>query len=205
MKNIHNETTGIKTENGNIHAKNITITNNHYGAFSKGFGKLTVINQNKPLKWTIIIVLLAGIAFGTKKTFFNNRISTKEEFLKFLSHYQESVRECKQDAQDQFTNNISVFYKKHNVTPEMVNKERRTSDYLNSQDNIDFSSIILRKVSDIYYWRYKSAVICWRPSLQQFQKCMVEMEFGLDSDNRITSINQLKAWDFIYTEKKPEF
>jgi hypothetical protein len=193
---------GSENQNGGITAQNVTI--NNYGPLSKGFGKFNFLFKNKAVKWPAFGIICVWLIFSIG-SFKGKQISTKEEFYKFLLDYYQSIDKKSTDAHNYFTDNISIFYEKRNINPDSVNKIRKTSDYKDSSNNIDKDGITVRKGADgINYWRFKSGMTCYRPTKDKFQKCNVEMEFGLDSDNKIASIEQIRYWDLNFTDERPQ-
>lgn len=206
MKNVSTKGNAVGSENqtGGITAHNVTI--NNYGPLSNTLGKVSFFFKNKTVKWgTILTVFITASVFGIR-SFSGTPISTKDEFYQFLQNYLQSIDKKDTDANDYFTDNISVFYLARNINPDSVNRIRRTSDYTNCRNNIDKGSITVRKGENgISYWRYKGTMICYRPSKDKFQKCDVEMEYGINPDNRITSIEQIGFQNLIFTKERPQW
>lgn len=204
MENINNENIRIESGNqkGGITAQNITI-NNNYGKESK-----TKVNLNfggKAGKLSVLGIVTAGLIYGATIIFSGTAPKTNEEFYDFLAKYFHSLTEKSTDANDYFADNISIFYTKKNVTPDMVNKFREESDHINGLYDIDKTSIRSRKAGNITYWRFISGLICFRPSRQEYEKCRVEMEYGIGNDGKITSIEQLGYWNLSFTKEKPKW
>jgi hypothetical protein len=190
-------------QSGGITAQNVTI--NNYGPWSKGLGKISFYFKTKVVRWSLFTALLVGCA-----TFLNSYlqsetpIDTKDRFHAFASKYLESVSKSKEDAEEFFANKISRFYLEKDIDPARVNTIRRTTDYKESLYNIDKESITLYgKTQGITYWRFISGLICFRPSKNMYQKCNVEMEYGINAQNKICSIEQIKAWDLNYSNEIP--
>lgn len=205
MKNNDKRTVESTNQMGGITAQNVTYnqTINNYRQWNF-LNKITLLFKNKPVKWAgvSLVIIIAGYftLFTSGKPF------TREEFYKFLVGYYQSVEDKNADAKDYFTENISIFYTERNITPERVNTIRKTQDYTNRQQQIDKESIKLRTTSGgIDYWRFIVNMICYRPSKNKYQKCYAEMEFGINSDRKITSIEQIKYWDLKYSVEKPSW
>lgn len=188
---------------GGITAQNVTI--NNYGTWSKGIGSISFLFKSKAVKYSCIGVIAIGLVFSATRAFSTRAISP-DEFYKFLLAYLQNIEEKNTDARDYFANNISIFYLEKNITPEKVNILRKTMDFVDSRFDIDKQSIHLDRIEEgIQYWRFKSGMICYRPKTKRFQKCKVEMEYGINGENKITSIDQLKVWNLKYTRERPEW
>lgn len=198
---------GSTNQTGGITAQNVTYnqTINHYKEWNL-LSRITLLFKNKPMKWAgVSLIFLIGVGgYFTFST--GGKTFTKEEFYKFLVAYYQSVEDKNADARDYFTDNISIFYTERNITPERVNTIRKTQDFTNRQQQIDKESIKLRATSGgIDYWRFIVNMICFRPSKNKYQKCYAEMEFGINSDHKITSIEQIRYWDLKYSIEKPSW
>lgn len=201
--NNNNTTITSDKQRGGITAQNVTI--NNYSSWSKGLGKLTLNFKTKTMRWSLIgaVALSTLIVFG-RNILFAPEINSKDQFYNFVLVYLKSVSESKPDAEEFFTDKISVFYKEKNITPQRVNQIRKITDYTKGEYDVDKESIAVnRKFSGITYWRFNAKMLCYRPSLSKYEKCVVEMEYGINDDGRIASIEQINYWDYKLSEEKP--
>lgn len=153
---------------------------------------------------TIIISALAVSGYKAKKIFWPSSITNKEAFAEFVGEYLQSSGDPKADVEQYFTDMITIFYTYRNIKRERVNEIRKRTDYIDTHLDIDKNSIKLRSANGINYWRFIGALTCYRPSKNMYEKCNVDMEYGLDHNNKIASIDQIDHWGLSYTKDRPE-
>jgi hypothetical protein len=123
----------------------------------------------------------------------------------FLIKYFDSSNDLNTDAQEFFANKVDTFYFRYNVNPTQIDIIRRENiDYLDNKNSIDKVSLYAYSKNDsITRWRFWTDYTCYRPSKRKFQNCKVQLEFGINTSNKITSIKQVKVGPIHYTKTKP--
>lgn len=162
----------------------------------------------------LILVVLVGLYFSYDKFFANNSatnvekstgITDKEEAYNFILSYFNSLSEKEYNADRFFAKEISTFYTKHNLNPTQIDVTRQlNTEYIDNKHDIDKESLNLFSTENgITYWRFWNDYVCYRPSKKKFQSCRVLMEFGINSDRKITSIKEIEIQNLKYSKSKP--
>lgn len=186
-----------------------------------------VLNQSKQHKKIVkrkknrtiffIILLFGGIAYLTYQYLIEktpntiqaqpvNKIHMNEDQVHaFLIKYFDSSNDLNSDAHEFFSNKVDTFYFRYNVNPTQIDIIKRENiDYLDNKNSIDKVSLYAYSKNDsITHWRFWSDFVCYRPSKRKFQNCKVQLDFGLNTSNKITSIKQIKVGPIHYTKRKP--
>lgn len=162
----------------------------------------------------IVLVLSGGIFYffkSTAKSAVGAGVNTKnvkmgqDEVFEFLVGYFNSFNDRNHDPYIFFAKKIDQFYGYSNLNPTEVQIHRQTSDYIDNKHLIDKESLFKSSESnEIRYWRFWNDFSCYRPSLKKYQTCKVLMEFGINSDNKITSIKEIKILSLKFHRKKPK-
>ncbi len=133
-----------------------------------------------------------------------NKPMNKQEMYQFIRNYFNSFNDRNEDPHRFFANKILRFYSKKNLNPTQAIILRRTSDFIQNEHAIDLESLYLHSKNDsISYWRFWNDFVCYRPSRSEYQKCKVQMEFGINIANKIISITEITFTKPRYYKKKP--
>lgn len=174
--------------------------------------------QKPKSKATIIILMLlilGGAYFSYQKFYSNSNsnvstkttsgIADKDEAYDFIISYFNSLTEKGYNADRFFADEVSTFYTKHNLNPTQIDVTRQlNTEFIDNKHAIDKNSFKLIPSSDgITYWQFWADYVCYRPSKKKFQSCRVLMEFGINSDRKITSIKEIEVNDIKFTKNKP--
>jgi hypothetical protein len=168
--------------------------------------------KNK-LPW--IIGVLTGLAtgyFGYTYLYGDNEVAhvttkthmSKDEVFDYIKAYFNTSNDKDADAHKYFINNVDTFYLKHNVNPTQINIIRQTSDYIDTKNSIDKISLYQTSQNDsVAYWRFWTDFDCYRPTRHEYQSGKVQLEFGINTDKKITRIKQVAVLRQHYSRKRP--
>ncbi|MDP2386567.1 MAG: hypothetical protein Q8M29_09365 [Bacteroidota bacterium] len=146
-------------------------------------------NSNKKAKHTV-----------AAKTHMN-----KDQVYDFLIRYFNSSNDLNSDAHEYFASNVDTFYFRYNVNPTEIDIIRQqNTEYIDNKNSIDKESLYpSSKADSITRWRFWTEYTCYRPKLKKFQNSKVQLEFGINTENKITCIKQVKKTKEKYTKEKP--
>ncbi len=173
---------------------------NHYGNNETTSGGDKVRKSNKRIVFGLVFfaLLFAAYYFNTASPMNNN----KEAVYEFLVDYLNNINDTK-NAHDFFADNVENYIMTTNVSPDSINSLKRANNknYANSKATIRKETLTLfSKENNICYWRFWGNFSCDRPLLQRYQTGTVYWEFGINEDQKITSIKQIKHKES-YTKK----
>ena len=117
---------------------------------------------------------------------------TADEVYSFLERYQAAAYTDTFNVHNYFAN--TVFYKRNNRTPEQIKNEPSRKDSRPPVTSIiDKSSLSIRsKSGGVTYWQVWIDFTCFRPSISRYQRSKMLMEFGINSDQKITAVRELQ-------------
>lgn len=174
------------------------------------------LKERKSFPLSILLILVViGSSFFIYNNYFtglkNENIPkkvvkpmSKEEVYQFVRSYFNSFNDKNDDPYRFFAKKIFHFYSKENINPTEAIVLRRISDYIQNEHEIDKETLYLYKKNDsASYWRFWSDFICFRPRIGKYQKCKVQMEFGIDAESKINSILEITKTKEHYYKKKP--
>lgn len=163
----------------------------------------------------LILLILGGTYFSYQKFYANSNnsvpvkgslgITDKDEAYGFIISYFNSLNEKGYNADRFFAEEVSTFYTKHNLNPTQIDVTRQlNTEYIDNKHAIDKNSFKLIPSQDgITYWQFWADYVCYRPSKKKFQSCKVLVEFGINSDRKITSIKEIDIQNLKYSKNKP--
>ncbi len=183
----------------------------------------SILNESKKVKKKrsrtpvilLIIVIIGGIYFSYQKFYGKSNdepvvknavgITDKEEAYNFIVSYFNSLSEKGYNADRFFAKEVSTFYTKHNLNPTEIDVTRQlNTEYIDNKHDIDKESLNLFSTENgITYWRFWNDYVCYRQSKKKFQSCKVLMEFGINTDKKITSIKEIEHTVPKYSKSKP--
>jgi len=213
---IGNHGSPINNQTNSQHIESQTIYNyNNYDdkkAQSGTTSKVLLKTSNK-----VIFFLLIGSALLFAAYYFNdisqinkqnNFIPTnndKDKVYNLVSAYFKTLNDRDADAHDFFADQVDQYLLVPHTTPEGINELNK------AEVNLDFKDInatinkktlkFLSKENNICYWEFRGDYSCYRPSIKKYQNSNLYWEFGINEDQKITSIKQkIEKISFI---KKP--
>jgi hypothetical protein len=180
-----------------------------------------IINERRPNKRAIILII-AVFLLATATIFCINEFAEdkpsrashsaastakplgKEEMYQFLIRYFNSINDKNNDPHTFFANHIYRFYNHKDINPTQVDIFRQTSDHINNEHELDKESLYLARKNDTgSFWRFWNDYTCYIPSKGKYESCKVWMEFGLNQNNQIVWIKELKIVGLKFTKRKP--
>lgn len=188
---------------------------------------LNILKQSKQYKNAIrrkrqrtsIIVLLVccGIAYLIYHFYFadsnkNAKVMVaakthmnKDQVYDFLIRYFNNSNDLNSDAHEYFANKVDTFYFRYNVNPTEIDIIRQqNTEYIDNKNSIDKESLYpSSKANTITRWRFWTEYTCYRPKIKKFQNSKVQLEFGINTENKITCIKQVKKTKEKYSKEKP--
>ena len=116
-----------------------------------------------------------------------------EKILNILSQYHYDINHSNFDANTYFSENVSQYFSRHNVTPNEINNIfNQNKDFIRGQSNILNNQITFeRTVNNINYYSYWVDYSCYRKSENKTEFGKVNVELGFDENNKITSYKEL--------------
>jgi hypothetical protein len=130
----------------------------------------------------------------------------KNQVLSIIRKYNDSYNDLKFDAHKYFANYVDHYITDPNINnPTEIEIVRKTNmEYIDPRSSVDSTSLVLVSKNDsISYWQFSGENVCYRPSKKKFQKCNVLMEYGINTEGRITRIKQIRYWNLQYTKNRP--
>lgn len=178
-----------------------------------------VPKQRKKSNWLKSLIVLISISIGgyyfyakyyaepeinatTKiKTHLN-----KDQVLATIKRFQGSYNDVKFDAHHYFASHVDYYITDPNINnPTEIEIARKTNvEYIDPKSTIDPESLVLISKNDsISYWQFAAENVCYRTSKKKFEKCNVLMEYGINTDGKITRIKQIRYWNLQNSKKRP--
>lgn len=141
----------------------------------------------------------------TKSVVPQNEINS-EDALKILSRYYYDINNSNFDANTYFSENVSQFISRHNVTPNDINTIfNQNNEFLRGQSEILNNQITFERTeNNLNYYSYWVDYICYRKSKNKNEFCKVNVEVGFDENNKITSYKELQLSDLRFEEVQQE-
>jgi hypothetical protein len=175
------------------------------------------IRRKKQKTFFIILLVFCGIAYlayhfyikdsnkKAKNTIALKTHMNKDQVYDFLIKYFNSSNDMNSDAHEYFANKVDTFYFRYNVNPTEIDIIRQQNiGYIDNKNSIDKESLYLSSKNDsVAHWRFWTEYTCYRPTLKKFQNSKVQLEFGINTDNKITFIKQVKKTKEKYSKEKP--
>jgi hypothetical protein len=175
------------------------------------------IRRKKQRTSFIILLICCGIAYfgyhfffeGSNKKAKNTTVTkthmNKDQVYDFLIQYFNNSNDINSDAHEYFANKVDTFYFRYNVNPTEIDIIRQqNTGYLDNKNSIDKESLYSSSKNDsVTRWRFWTEYTCYRPTLKKFQNSKVQLEFGINTESKITSIKQIKKTKEKYTKEKP--
>ena len=168
--------------------------------------------------WLILLIFMAGISYAIYHFYIENPSSktvivqvkpkanmNKDQVYDFLISYFNNSNSINSDAYEYFANYVDTFYFQYHLNPTEINIIRRlNTDYIDNKSSIDKESLYpYSKNNSIVHWRFWTEYTCYRPSLKKFQNSKVQLDFGINNENKITCIKQVNKTPEKYTKEKP--
>lgn len=115
-----------------------------------------------------------------------------EEILNILSRYHYDINNSNFDANNYFSENVSQYFSRHNVTPNEINTIfNQKKDFIRGQSNILNNQITFERTeNNINYYSYWVDYSCFRKSENKTEFGQVNVELGFDDNNKITSYKE---------------
>ncbi len=172
------------------------------------------VKKKNKFSWVIGIIIGFVIMYVGYNYFYgdagaeeavNKTHMDKEQVYAFLLKYYDSNNDKKFDAHQFFANKVDQFYLKKNVNPTEIEIIRQiNTDYIDNKNTIDKESLNLYSENDsIRFWRFSGEYTCYRTTRKKFQNCRILMEFGINTENKITRIKEISHSKPEYTKERP--
>lgn len=132
----------------------------------------------------------------------NSTQTSQEDVLKILSKYYYDINNSNFDAFNYFSENISQFITRRNITPNDINVIfNQNNEFLRGQSQIVNNQILFERTENsIDYYSYWVDYNCYRRSKDKNQFCEVNVEVGFNRNNKIVSYKELKIEDLRFEE-----
>lgn len=130
----------------------------------------------------------------------------KDQVLTVIRKFHDSYNDVKFDAHEYFASHVDHYITDPNINnPTEIEIARKTNvEYIDPKSTIDPGSLVLVSKNDsISYWQFSGESICYRTSKKKFQKCNVVMEYGINTDGKITRIKQISYSNLHMTKQRP--
>lgn len=187
------------------------------GVITDALPKTTNKKKRTIIRSLIVALIFCLVIFGYAFYLYNSktiikviphkviRPMNKEEVYTFLINYFNSFNDTKCNANKFFASKIDHFYSYDSINPTNVDVIRQTNvEYIDNKHAIDKGTLFLYEVKGLVsYWRFWNEFTCYRTSKRKFQSGKVQMEFGINKENKITSIKELVILKPKYSKKKP--
>ena len=183
---------------------------------SKEYKSAVKKRKQKSILRLIIICFAAGfMAYYLYTEKFNSNTANtaslsnpmnKEQTYDFLTDYFIKSNSKTIDVHQFFADKVDKYITISNVTPDQIIKiKAQNIDYIDPVNTIEKESLFLYSRKDnVNFWRFWTEFTCNRPSKNnQFSKCKILMEFGINSDKKITSVRQIEYTEPVYSKKRP--
>jgi len=131
---------------------------------------------------------------------------TKDQVLGVIHRFLDSYNDANFDADLYFANHVDCFITSLEINnPTKIEVERKkNTEYIDPKTSIDASSLeLVAKNDSISYWRFSGEYHCYRRSLKKFQKCNVLMEYGINTEGKITRIKQISSSNYHFSKDRP--
>jgi hypothetical protein len=114
----------------------------------------------------------------------------KDKTYELLLRYLSTRNGRNADAHQYFAENVDQYYLVYDVTPDRINiLDQASIDYTDTKYTIKKETLkLVSKENNISYWRFKGNFSCYRPSLKKYQNGRIEMEYGINDEQKITRI-----------------
>jgi len=121
-----------------------------------------------------------------------------------LEKYFNSLNDKDVNAHDFFADKIDQYILRTDLTPADINHIRKyNTEFIENKSEINKNTIFLfDEKNGVKYWRFWNHYTCYRPSKQKFESCNVLTEFGINGENKITSIKEIKIQNLKYTKNR---
>jgi len=132
----------------------------------------------------------------------NSTQTSQEDVLKILSQYYHDINNSNFDAFNYFSENISQFITRRNITPNDINTIfNQNNEFIRGQSQIVNNEILFQRTeNNISYYSYWVDYNCYRRSKEKNQFCKVNVEVGFNEMNKIASYKELKIEDLRFEE-----
>lgn len=173
-------------------------------------------NKNIVLKYFILIIALSIVGYYLYNEYYkeNGNVTNvktklhlnKDQVLEVIRNFQDSYNDVKFDAHEYFANHVDHYITDPNINnPTQIEIARKTNvEYIDPKSTIDPESLVLISKNDsVSYWQFSGESVCFRKSKNKFQKCNVVMEYGINTDGKITRIKQINYTNLKYTKNRP--
>ena len=129
-------------------------------------------------------------------------LTNQNDALKILSKYYYDINNSNFDATNYFSEYVSQFITKRNVTPNDINILFNENDeFVEAQSRILDNRILFERTeNNISYFKYWVDYNCYRRSKNKYQFCKVNVEVGFNENNKIVSYKELKVKDLRFEE-----
>lgn len=117
-------------------------------------------------------------------------------YLNTILTYYELMNNRQMNATDFFSENVTQYINKKNITAEDVNKIiYSNSDFVDPQATVIGSRVFVSGVKSRHVWlNFKT----YRNSKKKYQTCRVKVEFVFDDQNKIISLKELEVKDLLF-------
>jgi hypothetical protein len=128
----------------------------------------------------------------------------KEKVYGFLLNYLSTRNGRNADAHQFFADEVDQYYLVYDVTPDRINiLDQADIDYVDKKYTMKKETLeLVSKEDNISYWKFHGNFSCYRPSLKKYQNGRIEMEYGINDEQKITKIKLLDHKEY-YTIGKP--
>jgi len=129
-----------------------------------------------------------------------------EDALKILSQYYYDINNSNFDANTYFSENVSQFISRHNLTPNDINTIfNQNNEFLRGQSVILNNQVTFERTeNNLNYYSYWVDYSCYRKSKNKNEFCKVNVEVGFNENNKITSYKELRLSDLRFEEAQQE-
>jgi hypothetical protein len=132
----------------------------------------------------------------------NSTQTSQEDALKILSQYYYDINNSNFDASNYFSENVSQFITRHDITPNDINIIfNQNNEFIRGQSQIVNNEILFERTeNNISYYSYWVDYNCYRRSKDKNQFCKVSVEVGFNEMSKIVSYKELKIEDLRFEE-----
>jgi hypothetical protein len=129
-------------------------------------------------------------------------LTSQNDALKILSRYYYDINNSNFDATNYFSEYVSQFITKRNITPNDINILFNENDeFVEAQSRILDNRILFERTeNNISYFKYWVDYNCYRRSKNKYQFCKVNVEVGFNENNKIVSYKELKVRDLRFED-----
>ena len=132
----------------------------------------------------------------------NSTQNNQEDAFKILSQYYNDINNSNVDANNYFSENVTQFINRFNITPNEINTIfNKNDEFLRGHSEIVNNQVDFERTENkINYYNYWVDYNCYRKSKNKNEFCKVNVEVGINSNNKIVSYKELRLSDLRFEE-----